>query len=748
MTIPPPAGDSDVGDDAFDRVDAPAADSGAESWVFETLRADCDPAGVVTATIRVPGHRHNVVTQAFLLDLEALLDHLDSGPPPRGLILVSAREGSFFTGADIGRLETLLRAAPADLEWLCQSGRSLLARLASRPWPSVAVIDGACLGGGLEVALACDARVATLAPHTQLGFPEVKLGLMPGWGGTVMLSRLVGAAAAVELIAVGESIDGATAARAGVVDHCVAPGEALEAARRLIEWRREDGGHLARRRRMAGAIDLDPAELRFLADSAAAVIAGRTGGHYPAPSVVLETIVAGSAVPAAQAALLESKAFARLVATPVARQLVRVFRLGERNRRDSGIAADGDQAVPVRAVRPAVVGAGIMGVGIAAAHLRAGLPLALVDIDAAALARAVPAILDEAAWDRATHRTDAARATALAGRLRSGTETSLLANCDLVIESAAERSDVKLELLRAIERVVPAAAIIATNTSTNPIGRLATALRSPGRFCGMHFFNPVRRMALVEVVRGPATDDMTVAAAVAHAKTLGKCPIVVRDSPGFVVNRLLMPYLHEAIELLREGTAATRIDLVARRFGMPLGPLELYDLIGLDTAFYAGMVLADAYGDRIEASPVIPALVRAGRLGRKAGGGFYDHDPRGGSTPRADASASIAPLIAPYRLPDRPSTDEAIADRLLLPVVLEATRVLDEGIVRDADDVDLAMIHALGFPPFRGGLLAWADSLGAGEVVRRLARFADLGARMRPTPRLLALAASGDGFTA
>jgi 3-hydroxyacyl-CoA dehydrogenase/enoyl-CoA hydratase/3-hydroxybutyryl-CoA epimerase/3-hydroxyacyl-CoA dehydrogenase/enoyl-CoA hydratase/3-hydroxybutyryl-CoA epimerase/enoyl-CoA isomerase len=255
-------------------------------------------------------------------------------------------------------------------------------------------------------------------------------------------------------------------------------------------------------------------------------------------------------------------------------------------------------------------------------------------------------------------------------------------------------------------------------------------------------------MTLVEVIRGPATSDETVATAVAHVKQLGKCPIVVRDSPGFLVNRVLMPYLHESVEMLREGIEAKRIDRIARGFGMPMGPLELYDMIGLDTAFYAGLVLSAAYGDRIEASPLIPALVKSGRLGRKTGVGFY-HYGTGGQHARIDRpDEGVMTLIKPYALPVRETTDATIRDRLLLPMLLEALRVLDEGIVRDGRDIDLAVIHALGFPAFRGGLLAWGDSLGAAEVVRRLAPLADLGIRMQPTPRLLALAAANESFTA
>jgi 3-hydroxyacyl-CoA dehydrogenase/enoyl-CoA hydratase/3-hydroxybutyryl-CoA epimerase/3-hydroxyacyl-CoA dehydrogenase/enoyl-CoA hydratase/3-hydroxybutyryl-CoA epimerase/enoyl-CoA isomerase len=264
----------------------------------------------------------------------------------------------------------------------------------------------------------------------------------------------------------------------------------------------------------------------------------------------------------------------------------------------------------------------------------------------------------------------------------------------------------------------------------------------------MHFFNPVRRMTLVEVVRGPATSDATVAAVVAHAKRLGKCPIVVRDSPGFLVNRVLMPYLHEAVEMVREGVDCGRIDRVARGFGMPMGPIELYDMIGLDTAFYAGLVLSAAYGDRIEASPVIPALVKSGRLGRKSGCGFYAYASAAQKARMLGPDAGAAERIDRYALPARETSDRTIADRLLLPMLLEAVRVLDEGLVRDGRDIDLAVIHALGFPAFRGGLLAWADSLGAAEVVRRLEPLADLGPRMVPGPRLVAMARDGARFTA
>jgi len=733
-----------------------------------TLTLERRADGVALISFCTPDHAQNILTAEAVTELAGALDHLESGPPPTAVVIQSARKGSFFAGADVARLERLHDTPTDEIERLCTAGRNVFARLSVQPWPSVAIIDGICLGGGLELALACDLRIATDSSHTSLGFPEVKLGLLPGWGGTVRLTRLIGPGAAVELAAAGENVDGPTALRLGLVDACVPAEQALDSACRLAEITAARQDHFERRRTQAGPVMLHDDERDFLQSMSAAVILGRSGGHYPAPLAILETILAGAGMAAEEAGKIEAAAFARLATSDVSRQLIRVFRLGERNRRDKGLdqgspeagpsggtaaGTQADRTTPPPAntlvrTSPAVIGAGIMGAGIAASHLRAGFPVTLVDVQADALAASFAGILDEAAWDRGTKRTDPVRAVALSGKLHTATRMSAIAECDLVIESVLERADIKRQVLVEIERTVGPTAVIATNTSTNPIAKLAEPLQNPSRFCGIHFFNPVRRMTLVEVIRGPATSDETVATAVAHVKQLGKCPIVVRDSPGFLVNRVLMPYLHESVEMLREGIEAKRIDRIARGFGMPMGPLELYDMIGLDTAFYAGLVLSAAYGDRIEASPLIPALVKSGRLGRKTGVGFY-HYGTGGQHARIDRpDEGVMTLIKPYALPVRETTDATIRDRLLLPMLLEALRVLDEGIVRDGRDIDLAVIHALGFPAFRGGLLAWGDSLGAAEVVRRLAPLADLGIRMQPTPRLLALAAADESFTA
>ena len=719
---------------------------------FSTFVIEQLAGGFTAIGIKVPDHTQNIMNRLFIDELSQMFLLLRQNPP-RGLLVESRREDSFLAGADIDRIDAMWTQSPAQIMELCDKGRTLLKLFSSSSWPSVAIIDGVCLGGGLELALACDFRIATENQKAVLGMPEVKLGLMPGWGGTVRLPRLIGPGPAIELIASGESVTGDQAQAIGLVDACVSSSSARASALQLLEQSISTESFRKRRHEQQQPRILEKPEHDFLLATMGAVITGRTKGNYPAPVAVLETIVQGSAQSVHEAAALESKAFSELARTSVAKQLVRVYRLSERNRKDGGlddsIKKSPEEFVAVqRFNKPSVVGAGIMGAGITSRHLRSGFITNLVDINAEVLQKNIPSILEEAAWDRYYQKTNYKKVSELTGLLMSSTQLSAISASDIVVESVTERTDFKQKVLAEIEAVVSASTVICTNTSTNPIATLATALSDPARFCGMHFFNPVRRMSLVEVIRGPDTSDSTVAAVVLHAKRLKKVPVVVRDSPGFLVNRVLTPYLHESVELLREGVDLARIDKVSRRFGMPLGPFELYDMVGLDTAFYAGLVMANAIGDRIDASPVIPALVKAGWLGRKTGCGFYKYNSTGHDAKIDTVNEKLNTVIEPYRLPERQITDEKICDRLFIPMLVESLLVLDEGIVRDGCDIDLAVIHALGFPAFRGGVLAWGDSLGATEVVRRLDQFEYLGPRMMAPARLLAHADSGLPFAA
>jgi 3-hydroxyacyl-CoA dehydrogenase/enoyl-CoA hydratase/3-hydroxybutyryl-CoA epimerase/3-hydroxyacyl-CoA dehydrogenase/enoyl-CoA hydratase/3-hydroxybutyryl-CoA epimerase/enoyl-CoA isomerase len=402
----------------------------------------------------------------------------------------------------------------------------------------------------------------------------------------------------------------------------------------------------------------------------------------------------------------------------------------------------------------AVIGAGVMGTGIAAAGIAAGLDVVLIDSSAEALSKGATATAEEASRLAAAGLPSGAAGPGF-GRLRTSDDLAAAGTADVVIESIVEKIESKHAVFRALDRIVGPRAVLASNTSTYPIRRIAEAVLDPSRVCGIHFFVPVERRPLVEVVRGVSTHDQAVNTAVALAGRIGKRAVVVRDSPGFLVNRVLMPYLHEAVELLREGVPIGRIDAAARAFGMPVGPLELYDLIGLDTAFYAGLVMHDAFGDRIESSPVVPAMVRAKWLGRKSGVGFFHHTPvvRPGGTTEVSTgrpNEAVATIVERYASePHRVGSagirerypESLIIDRLFLPMVLEATLALDEGVAAGSDDVDLAVVLGLGFPAARGGLMRWAASLGAAALLARLEPLAPLGPRMRPTPRLLGMAA-------
>ncbi len=420
--------------------------------------------------------------------------------------------------------------------------------------------------------------------------------------------------------------------------------------------------------------------------------------------------------------------------------LANVCHLTERNRRDNGIA--GGDVAPREIASVGIIGAGIMGSGIAAANLKCGLPVVLVDAASEALASGVKGVMQEVSYDEKTQRHDPDRADRLRPLLTASSTADPLTACDLIVESVVENADLKRQIFARLEPRLRPQVVLASNTSSIPIGSLAVDLHRPDRFCGLHFFNPVGTKPLVEIIRGAKTSDRTIATVVAYAKRLGKMPIVVGDGPGFLVNRLLLPYMNEALQLIGEGADIEAIDEAAVSFGMALGPLAMYDVIGLDTAFYGGRTMWDAFPQRIVVSPILPALIKAGRLGCKSGAGFFSH----GQQHSTGADPELSQLIRPYIREHKTFTQDQLIARLFLPMLLEATRAMEDGIVRNVRDVDLGVIFALGFPAFRGGLLHWADTLGAARVVEMLQPLRSLGERCKPTPLLLEMAAHGRKF--
>lgn len=709
----------------------------------------CANGRVAVIVLDAPGKSVNVLSSAVLDELERRLDEIDVAEGVAGLVIASAKPGVFVAGADLTEFAAGLDRPRAEVTAVCRRGQRLLARLSRCEYVTVAAIDGVCVGGGLELALWCDRRVAAEGDKTQLGFPEVKLGLMPGWGGTARASRLVGLANAVELVTGGESIDGAGAYRLGLVDDLAradgAPPRA--AALRLVDADRASGEWRRDRERRAAPVAISPTELEFLGATAAAVIQQQTKGRYPAPMAALELMLEASLLPLDEACAAEAEAFAPLFGSEVNRALLNVFFLTDRAKKSWPPAADGrpEGLSPRResgeGAAVGVIGAGLMGQGIAAANVKRGVRVLMSDNRPEALAAGIEGVLREAAYDKATKTVSADRAIERAALVSARPGTGGLAEAEIVIEAVVENADVKRKLFAEIEPSLRVDAIVASNTSTIPITALAEGLRRPENFAGLHFFNPVRKMPLVEVVRGAKTSDATIERLVAYSRKLGKTPIVVGDGPGFLVNRLLMPYLNEAALLVEEGVPIKAIDRAAKDFGMPMGPLELHDVVGLDTCAHAGRVMHPALGDRLRPAKIVGRLVDAGRLGQKNGRGFYDWEPgKGGKPPKGVPSDEAERLsLTGNPNPQPPIANSlSLADRLLFPMLLEATRALDEGIVADPRDVDLALLLGIGFPPHRGGLFYWAEGLGQSEVLRRLETLRPLGERFEPTARLTA----------
>jgi 3-hydroxyacyl-CoA dehydrogenase/enoyl-CoA hydratase/carnithine racemase len=698
---------------------------------------------LVVLTFHSPDRSANILSRAVLGELERHLDQLaTASAPPAGLILMSAKPGVFIAGADLREFADSFDAPAEEVEALCRRGQDLFRRLSQFPFVTVAAIEGICVGGGAELAMWCDRRLLSDHEKTQFGFPEVKLGLFPGWGGTARTPRVIGLGNAVELITGGEPLSAQEACRLGLAWGPIPSHELFDAAVRVVREEQQTRQFECDRAAWSQPIAISETELAFLGATASAYIRGQTKDQYPAPLAALEVMLEAAGKDVEAACRLEATGMTSLFGTPVNRSLINVFFLTDRNKKDMGV--DGKPVKPGSIERVGVVGAGIMGSGIVAANLKRQFPVVLGDASAAAIQQGARNSLEEAAYDKVRKGPDPERVLELAPRLRSADGDAAFAGCQLVVEAVVENQQVKQQVLKRLETHLAEDAILASNTSTIPITKLAAELQRPDRFCGLHFFNPVRRMKLVEVIRGDKTSDTTVATAVAYAKKLGKFPIVVRDGPGFLVNRLLFPFMNEALELVCEGVDIPAIERAAKSFGMPMGPLELYDMVGLDTAFYAGRVMWEAFPQRIGASPLLPALVKAGRLGQKSGRGFYIHAGR--KRGKLQLDPELAPLIAPYLRGKSELDRTAIQRRLMLPMVLEATRVLSEGLVRDVRDVDLGMIFGLGFPPFRGGLLWWADQVGAAELLEWLKPFESLGERAQPTTLLLEMAAKGRRF--
>lgn len=714
----------------------------AAATLQETIILSFPEPDIAQLTLDMPGKGANVLSSSVLDELERHLDALQDRNDLAGLIVVSGKPNIFIAGADLREFVASIESITEEKTYeMCRRGQTLFARLSKMPFVTIAAIDGTCVGGGAELAIWCDRRIVSNNAKTEFGFPEVRLGIFPGWGGTARAPRMVGLANAVEMITGGDSVDAQAAFSMGLASDIVDPAELVEAAKRMARDEASSKQYEADRELWSKPLNISETEMGFLGATASAVIQQQTKGQYPAPVAALEAMMESAFADVEQACEIEAKGMAKLFGTPVNAALLNIFFLTDRNKKDKGVGGD----VPARDIQSvSVIGAGIMGAGIAAANVKRKKRVMLSDANEQALGKGIAEVIQDASFNKKIRKADVQRAVEFSPFLNGTTSQAEVATSDVVIEAIVENADVKKSVYAKLEPLMGPEAILASNTSTIPITELASDLKNPDRFCGIHFFNPVRKMKLVEIIRGEKTSDETIATAVKYAKSIGKSPIVVNDGPGFLVNRLLLPYMNESLELLAEGAPIKDVEKASKKFGMPMGPITLYDVVGLDTAFYAGRTLWEAFPDRINPSPILPALVKAGRLGQKSGRGFFAYDnPKKKGTPDPE----LKNFIEPYMKSETKQFEIGeITNRLFLPMLLEATRILEDKIVRDVRDIDLGLIFGLGFPPFKGGLLHWADTIGAPQLVEMLKPFEDLGERMHPTSLLKSMAADNKKF--
>jgi len=714
-----------------------------------TLSLSFPAPDIAVLTLDDPQSSANVLSRHVLEAFEGHLDALDKRKGLAGLIIRSAKPGMFIAGADLKEFVAWLDSPKSEVSGFARRGQQLFGRLAKSDYVTVAAIDGMCVGGGAELAMWCDRRILTDGERTAYGFPEVKLGLFPGWGGTARIPRMVGLSNAIELVTSGEPIDARAAAALGLANDVTKNSNdgdtLLAAAVRMIRAEQQLQQFRRDRERWAAPLTISDTELGFLGATASAYIQQQTKGHYPAPIAALELMLGAAGVDVDAACQMEAEEFAKLFGSAVNRALLNVFFLQDRNKKSPDVSAD---SKPQKINSAGVVGAGVMGQGIAAANVKRGIPVTMLDANQEALARGVKGVLSEVSYNKQIKGPDVQRAVELAPLVNGTLSDIELCHSDLVIEAIIEDRKAKQHLYARIEPLMRDDAILASNTSTIPITQLANGLERPERFCGLHFFNPVRQMPLVEVIRGEKTSNDTIATAVAYARSLGKSPIVMNDGPGFLVNRLLLPYLNEAALMVCEGAETSAIERAAKSFGMPMGPFTLSDVVGLDVAVHAGRTMAEAFPDRVVPAQIVQQILDRGRLGQKAGKGFFNYSPaKGGKPPRGEDSSEVAQLIQECRASaSRKFSSEEITNRLFLPMLVEATRVLEDGLVADVRDVDLALILGIGFPPFRGGLFFWADEIGAAKIIENLKQYAPLGKRFEPTAMFNKLAKNNTRF--
>lgn len=672
--------------------------------------------GIAVVTFDLPNESVNKFSPAVIDEFTAMINRLEQDPAVEAAVLISGKPGTFIAGADIDQFLEFKSAA--DAQRASAFGHAMMRRIEAGRVPVVAAIEGACLGGGLEFALACAYRIAADTPKTVLALPEVQLGLIPGAGGTQRLPRRIGLQAALDMILTGKNVRAKKALQSGLVEELVHPSilrriavqRAQELASGLIARGRDDRQHGAKQI----LLDDNPIGRSVVFRQAREMTQRKSKGHYPALFAALDAVAAGFRGTPEQGFAEEARLFGEMAMTSVCRELMFLFYATTALKKDGG--APGAATSPTKVDRIAVLGGGFMGAGIAAISVMQGVAVRFKDTAEERVAKGVAAIRD-VLKDRLTKRQITRQQFEDQLSLVAGTvDYTGFARVPLVIEAVFEDLAVKHAVLRETEAVLGPDAIFATNTSTIPITRIAEASKRPERVIGMHFFSPVHKMPLLEVIVTPRTAPDVVATVVAYGRRIGKTVITVNDAPGFFVNRILAPYVNEAGKLLDEGIAVDAIDKAMSAFGFPVGPINLIDEVGLDIAGKSGAIMAEAFGGRMQPSEALRQVLSAGRLGRKGAQGFYLYDEKG---KRGDVDESVYKLFSGGAHRTTVAKEE-IQQRLSLAMVNEAARCLEEQIIHSARDGDIGAVFGIGFPPFRGGPFRHIDAVGVAEVVRQL----------------------------
>lgn len=691
-----------------------------------------DEQNIAWLAIDVPNEKMNTLQAAFADEMTEIFAQLKDSSGVKGLIVHSLKPDNFVAGADVRMLEACKSAAEA--ESLASQGQTLFQQLSELPYPVVAAIHGPCLGGGLELALACDYRVCTDADATRLGLPEVQLGLLPGSGGTQRLPRLIGLLPSLDLILTGKQLRAQKAKKLGVVDACVPATILLDVAKQFIDkGKRSTKQKVTTKEKILSGSSLGR---KFVFEQAAKKTNEKTRGNYPATVAILEVIQHGLEKGMKQGLELEAKRFGELVMSPESKALRSIFFATTEMKKEHG-----SDAKPGKVSMVGVLGGGLMGAGISHVSVaKAKVPVRIKDVSNDGVLNALK--YNYKLFDKQRKRRILSKAQLQAKMLQlsGGTDFTSFNHLDVVIEAVFEDLALKQQMVVDIEANAKAETIFATNTSSLPIHKIAEKAARPENIVGLHYFSPVEKMPLVEVIPHETTSQETIATVVALAKKQGKTPIVVKDKAGFYVNRILAPYMNEAAHILLANEPIDKVDTALLDFGFPVGPITLLDEVGVDIGAKIMPILVNELGERFRGPDVFDTLLNDGRKGRKSGKGFYTYKGK-----KKEVDKSVYKLLK--LKPESKLSDNDIALRCVLPMLNEAVRCLDDGIIRSPRDGDIGAIFGIGFPPFLGGPFRYMDQFGLKELVEKMNQFAEkYGDRFAPCDGLLTRAGEGRRF--